>query len=251
MCGRSAKLARTALPLALFLISIFNCTQPAVARKHNFATGSNFALGFQAGGETPQLTAFAAGTSRSKSSFSHYFLFQPQIDLQKVVLQLYAGWHFYPATNGAGTDNGGSFVETSQSGNLSYGGRMLLVPWINKTNTQRGYLALGLGLASVKLQNTRSYRAGSVTNIFSENVKGTGLEMQAGLGYEVMLLQNYSLSLEGGYAQRNIHSFKHTGTNDVAGAAKSSGDEALDSFGQKKGFHVWGPYVQVGFTLHL
>lgn len=252
MSGPSAKPGPT-LPLALLLTALLLSPAAAHARKHNFTTGSPFALGFSAGAEQGPKNAFAAGTTQSESSYGHYFLFQPQFDFLNVVLQGYFGWHFYPSISGTGTDTTGAFVETSNSGNMSYGARVLLAPWISRDLTRRGYIALGLGMASAKLKNTRSYRnaSGATVNTYSENVNGSGLEMQAGLGVELMALQNYSLSLEAGYAQRNINGFKHSGTNDVTGAAKNEGDEALDANGRNKGFHVWSPYVQVGFTLHL
>lgn len=255
MSGPSAKPGPT-LPLApvlLILAAALLSPGAAHARKHNFITGSPFAMGFSAGAEQVPKTAFAAGTPRSDSSYSHYFLFQPQFDFLNVVLQGYFGWHFYPAISGSGSDTAGNFVETSNSGNMSYGARVLLAPWISRDLTRRGYIALGLGMASAKLKNTRSYRNtnGDTTNTYSESVNGSGLEMQAGLGVEVMALQNYSLSLEAGYAQRNINGFKLSGTSDITGAARTDGAESLDANGRKKGFHVWSPYVQLGFTLHL
>lgn len=250
MCGRSARPSGLALlALALSLLAPL----PAHARKHNFLTGSPFALSFIAGAESLPKTSFAAGNTNSASSYSHYFLFAPQFDFLNVVLQPYFGWHFYPAISGSGSDTTGNFVETSQSGNMSYGGRLLLAPWISKDVSRRGYIALGIGMASAKLKNTRSYRdtSGATTNSYTESVNGSGLEMQAGLGFEFFALQNYSLSIEAGYAQRNINAFKHSGSNDVTGTAKNKGDEALDRNGRNKAFHVWSPYGQLAFTLNL
>lgn len=250
MFGRSAKRGY-ALPLALFLAA-FLPGPAAHARTHNFATGSPFGIGFAAGAEKAPQNAFAAGSS-TDSSYSHYFLFQPQFDFLNIVVQGYFGWHFYPTMHGTGTDGRGSYVETSSSGNMSYGARLMLSPWLSPKLGGRTYLALGIGQASAKLRNTRSYQTGGATvaGPYTEDISGTGLELQAGLGFEFFALQNYSFRLEGGYSQRNINVFKHKGTNDTAGNVKSPGDEALDQFGRAKGFNQWSPYAQLGFTLNL
>ncbi len=246
MCGRSVS------PLLFALLLIFFAPLSAQARKQSFVTGSPFGIGFAAGGEKVPVSSFAAPPTGSKPGTSYYFLFMPRFDFYNVVLQAYAGWHFYPKITGAGTQGTRYFTDASQSGNLSYGARVMLSPFINKDATGRGYLVLGIGQASAKLKNTRTYTAtnGDSTS-YTENVSGSGLETQLGLGAEFFVLQNYSMGLEAGYTQRNINSFNHDGTNDVTGAVVEKGAEALDSNERNKAFHVWSPYVQLSITLNL
>lgn len=248
MCGRSAKRAGTLLALLLLAPS------PALARRHNLASGLPFGLGFAAGLEMRPKSAFAAGNQTSASNYASYFLFQPYFDYGNLILQPYIGWHLYPDLGGSGVDARGTFTENSQAGNLSYGGRLLLVYYYSESMESRAYLALGYGVATAKLKNVRIYRsaAGAVTSSFTERVEGSGPELTAGMGYEFLLLQNYSLQIEGGYTQRNIDAFKYSAdTTDAGGNTRTKGDDVADPYGNKKGFHVWSPYAQIAFNLNF
>ncbi len=244
MFGQNAKLAAV---LLLFLASA-----PAFAKKQNLISGSMLGFGFLAGVENRPRTPFATGTQTTSSNYTSYFGFQPFIDLANLAFALKLGWHFYPVANGSGTDGSGNFTESSDGGSFDYGARVLLAPYLNKTLDQRIYFVLGMGQSIVKLKNSRKYSSGSqLDRTNSERVEGTGLELNAGLGYEFFLLQNYSLQLEAGYVQRSVETFNYRSTTDVSGAARSRSDEPLDTAGNKMGFHVWSPYGQIVLNLHL
>jgi len=248
MFGRSVR-----RPSALLLLFIFLCgpTQ-AIAKKRNFVNGLPFGVGFAGGIEKPPQSNFAAGTQTASSSYSKYFAVQPFFDLVNVAFRLTLGWHFYPLLNGAGTDTHGNFTESSDGGSFDYGARILLAPYVNHALDQRVYFILGMGQSLVKLKNIRKYSSGTFAGqSFSEQVQGTGLETNAGVGYEFFVLQNYSLQLEAGYAQREADSFKYRTSTDVANQTHPSGAEDLDAAGRPRGFHVWSPYAQIVLNLNL
>jgi hypothetical protein len=241
MYGRSASFA--------LLLLLLGSTQ-AHARKTNLAAGTFFGLGFIAGAERRPQSNFTTGSPVTSSAYSKYILFLPYFDFLNFVIQPYAGWHVYGDQNGKGIDSRGSFAESSHAGNFSYGARLLLVPFLSRDLESRAYLALGMGNVIAKIKNVRSYQ-NAAGNTYTEWVKGTGLELHAGAGYEVMFLQNYSLQLEGGYAERHVHQFKYSSTNDVSGATRAEGEVVKNTDGNQKAIHVWSPYLQVGLNLNF
>lgn len=244
MFGRSA----SALVALLFFFPI-----SSAAKRVNLASGAPVGLGFVAGLEQRPRSSFAAGNQTTTSNYSNYFLFQPYFDLLNIVFQPYVGWHFYPDLNGAGIDTRGQFTENSQAGNFSYGMRIMLSPYLASNMESRAYFVLAAGMANAKLKNTRIYRnaSGQVTNSYTERVNGTGVELSAGVGFEFLLLQNYFMQIEAGYSQRNIPLFKYATDTDSGGNTRASGDDVTDAYGNKKGFHLWSPYVQLALNLNF
>lgn len=237
MYGRSV----SAFGLLILLLS----PAPALARKQSLVSGAPIGIGFATGAERAPKTDFASGTA----GYGHYFLFMPYFDLLNITFQPYAGWHFYPTQNGTGTEGGLAFTESSSAGNFSYGLRLMLSPFISKNYDARGYFVLGAGNATVKASNSRTFTASGIVN--NEKVTGSGLEMQAGAGMEFILVQNYSLQIEGGYVQRNVDGFGYSSTTDVNGVARNDGDDVIGTNGRKRAFHVWSPYLQLALNLNF
>lgn len=245
MCGRSASALTVLLSLAFSV--------PASARKQDFFSGSPFGLGLIGGAESRPVSPFAAGTQATSSPYARYFAAEPFVDLGNVSLRLHAGWHFYPLVSGSGSDSSGTFGESSDAGSLEYGGRLLLAPFLGLSGRSRIYLAFGANVSIVKARNTRTYLSGSMSGQANvERLQGSGLELNGGVGFEVFLVQNYSLQIEAGYADRSIGSFKYKTSTDVSLTPRADGEEALDpATGRPKGFHSYTPYLQLGLSLNL
>lgn len=243
MFGRSAKTAALLLLLS---------AGPALAKKQNFVGAFPFGLGFVAGGEKGPRSSFVTGTQTRSSDFGNYFAAEPFFDYVNLAVRLHASWHFYPQLHGSGNDSIGNFTESSDAGSFHYGVRVLLAPFVNQALDQRAYFVVGVTQAVVKLKNARKYSSGGIagqTN--TERLEGKGLDMSYGVGYEFFLIQNYSLQIEAGYLERSVDAFGYKSTTDLAGAPRADGEEATNANGTKKGFHVWGPYVQIVLNLNL
>mgnify|MGYP003344900435 FL=1 len=148
----------------LFLAFLLFCPTGARARSHNFLTGTPFGLGLLGGLENRPRTGFATGSQTSSSNFSSYFALEPFLDLVNVSFRIHFGWHFYPSFNGKGIDSNGSFTESSSSGSLAMGGRVILSPFLSSGGDKRFYLALGVINSTVRVKNSRKYTSGSLFN---------------------------------------------------------------------------------------
>ena len=244
MFGRSA----SSLLVALLLL----VPTQAKARTQNFTTGSPLGLGVLAGLENRPHTAFAAGNQTTTSNYSSYFAFEPFFDLVNVCFRGHVGWHFYPEANGQGTDRYGSFTESRNAGSLELGARVLLSPFLGAKADSRLYFVIGVGNTTVKLKNSRKYTSGRYFNqVNVEQLQGSGVELNGGLGFEFFLVQNWSLQIEGGYADRTVSTFKYSTSTDVQGSTVSSSTTATDSAGNNKGFQVWSPYGQLVMNINL
>jgi hypothetical protein len=244
MCGRSARLV-----LLLFAFAPIQ----AYARNVTFFSGTPFGLGILGGIEHRPQTSFAAGNQTSDSNLSSYFGVEPFLDLGNVCFRAHVSWHLYPIVNGSGSDSIGSFTESSDAGSLGYGVRLELAPLVSKDARSRFFFTLGLTDAVVKLKNSRKYSTGPhAGTTYSEQVQGSGVGLNAGLGVETFLVQNWSIALEGGYADRSVDTFHYRTSTDVTGAAETDSSVAKDSPGGKnKGWHAYTPYGQVTLNLNL
>lgn len=243
MCGRSV----SALALVFALIPAL-----AHARGLNFASGLPVGIGLTGGVESKPGSDFAAGTQSSAAAYSKFVAAEPFVDLVNVQIRLHAGWHFYPLLSGSGSDSHGSFSENSDAGSLELGGRILLAPYVAEDLRRRAYFVVGVSDSTVKLKNQRSYSSGSLkgqTN--TEQLSGSGTELNGGIGYEFFLLQNYSLALEGGYRSVTVGPFHYGTSTDAAGNTVTSGATATNGNGGNKAFHTYTPYAQIVLNLNL
>jgi hypothetical protein len=243
MFGRSVSLA--------FLFLALAPTQ-AHARTQNFLTGTPFGLGLVGGAENRPRTDFAAGTQTTSSNYASYFGVEPFFDLVNASFRLHLDWHFYPLASGEGSDVNGTFTENSDAGSFGYGARVQLAPFVGRAGRSRFYFVIGVENTVVKLRNARKYTSGAMagqTNL--EQLQGTGLEINGGLGLEFFLVQNWSLQLEGGYTDRSVNVFKYRTSTDVTRAEVSSGTTATNAAGNNKAFHAWTPYAQIALDLNL
>lgn len=234
-----------------FAVSLLLLSTPALAKKENFLSGSPFGIGFVFGGQKQPSSGFTEQPQTASSSYGTYVALEPYLDFVNFQVRLSGGWHFYSVLHGSGQDSSGNFSDTSSAGSFDYGVKLLLSPWQSPSMDSRAYFILGMGSSIVKAKNTRGYSSGAlVATSQSERLEGSGASTNAGVGFEFFLLQNYSMQLEAGYAQVAADSFGYKSSTDFTGATRSDGETAM-SGGNKKGFHLWSPYVQVVLNLNL
>jgi hypothetical protein len=203
MSARSGSLA------LLFLCLLLAPTQ-AHARTQNFFTGSPLGLGLVGGLENRPTNDFAAGNPTTPSNFSSYFGVEPFLDLGNICFRGHVSWHFYPLLSSSGSDTNGSFTESSDAGSLGYGARALMSPWIGKDARSRFYFVIGVNDAVVKVKNERKYLTGTQAGRTNrEELQGSGVELNGGIGFETFLVQNWSIAFEGGYTNRSVKTFHY------------------------------------------
>ena len=244
MFGRSAR--------ALALAALALAPLPTLARTQSFTSGTPLGLGIAGGLENRPKSDFAAGTQTTASHYASYVAAEPFYDLGNFCFRLHFGWHFYPHLSGGSNDAHGTFTEGSDGGSFEYGARIELAPFISKNARQRFYFLGGLNESIVRLQNRRKYTSGALANTtYSDQVQGSGTEVNFGAGYEMFLIQNWSIAFEAGFRRMSAGSFGYRTTTDLTGAAVSAGDEAKDTAGNTLTFHTTTPYGQIVLNLNL
>lgn len=241
MCGHQNKLGRI-LFLSLFLLP---CN--GEARAINFATGFPFVLGFHAGASKRPATDFASGKQSYNSYVSHFYSVTPSFDFTTFVVRGKASLWYFPITSGSGTFKSQAFTETSDPFLFSYGADLLLVLALSSDLTQRFYLIGGLEYGKATIRNQRSYASVQ----YLEKVTATQEIFNTGMGYEFMLVQNFSMAIETGYRFSRFNKFSYTTPNDVNGTKVTQGSMAIDEKGTAKALDASRFYFDVALNLNF
>lgn len=241
MYGRNASFIL--LLLALLPLS-------AQAKNYSLSKGRAFGIGFKAGAEMKPSYSPISGTN---SNFSRFFVVEPTIDFSSFILRLSAGLHYHPLRKSSGTNSVGNYSDSSENSSFHYGLQALFVPYVSESDKSRLYFFLGLGQAIASLSNKRNYldASGNTTLSYKEKLRGTKEELNAGLGFETMLVQNYSFAIEAGYRLVNFDRLTYDGTTDLAGTPWQNGDVAKNTNGTNKEFNLSGAFLALGINLHF
>lgn len=238
MCGIKNK-------RALFVLILLFSSATAHAKKVSFSTGVPFGLGFRASVASAPDTTLVAAPRTASASFSRSFSAEPFFDLTNLVIRGYATLHRHPNFAGEGT----GFTETSSASAFHYGVAVLLAPFVSQDATSRAYAVIGVGQAQASFKTTRTLTSG-VANL--ERAKASTQEITAGLGFEAILVQNYSIQLEAGFRRLNYGRITYESEFDRTGTARGKGEVILDSTtGKNSEFDQGGAFGSLAFNLNF
>lgn len=138
----------------------------------------------------------------------------------------------------------------------------------NNTINMFGYMA-GLDINLVTTTETRTYIFGfggaiSLTmatdyhsvNIspnvrHQANVKGNGTLAGGGMGFEILMFDASTFTMEGGYRQLKFNSLTYTSATTTFTGAKAIGDTVQDVDGNTRTINMSGPYLSIGFRTYM
>lgn len=234
----------------LLLVALFAAPSLAHARKVTFSTGSPFGMGFRVAAASAPTTTVVAAPRNKSSSYGTAYSFEPFFDFTNFVARGYVTLHNHPTYSGSGT----GFSESTEASGVSYGVQLLLAPLVSETRMSRGYFVAGVGraISSFKTTGNTLDGAGSVVATYLERARGRKEELTAGLGYEVIFVQNYSLQLEFGYRRLEFDRITYEGDGDRDGNARAKGEVIIDpTTGKNREFDQSGVYASLAFNLNF
>jgi hypothetical protein len=242
MCGRKNKFWLFILLLALPI--------SAEAKKTNFSTGIPFGLGFRGILSAAPDSGFVAEPQTKAASYGKAYSFEPFFDFSNFVVRGYATLHDHPLVSGTGT----GFAESSEAAAFGYGFQVLLAPLISETKTTRGYVFFGVGQTTTNIKTTRNYlnAQGATTASYLERARSTSEEITAGLGFDFIFVQNYSMQIEMGFRKLSYGRFSYESTVDRAGTTRGKGEVVLDlTTGNQRKFDSSGAFGSVALNLNF
>lgn len=244
---KSARNALFIIALSLFLLPTIGSTKTIDFSKTMFGVELS-ALGMKSA-----KTSFLPDAGSFESSYVYEYHIGLFFDLGSVIL-LRPGFSILSLSDGTatGTDasDGRAFTQTLESSGTMFSGKISLVPFVSDDNNRRIYFGGEVGIASISLKRQRAYASGAAeTN--SQEASGSGIYLGAHLGFEMFLVQNYSLGIEVGYRKLELSSFEHESGTSMRGASVDEGTELLDEAGRNEAFNLNGATVSASFNLHF
>ncbi len=121
----------------------------------------------------------------------------------------------------------------------------------------RFFAQAGVGYAMVDVENRYTMTATGTSELgvgsFNEKMSGTGMSYLVGAGFEALMLDNVTISVDGGYRYIKITELKYTGdvNNIVAPAGAAKGDTALKNDGTKRELNLGGLFVGASLRFYL
>lgn len=238
----------------IFFFLLFFIPLLAEAKTYTLTGRSPIGLGFKAGIETLPEFSTIPGTS---THYSHFYAFEPYLDFDNFILRFSGAFHAHPLRKGIGTDANGYYSDTSEASSFHYGIQFLLIPHVSKDNMFRTFFFLGLGKASASITSQRNYSNASntITATNKEKLSGSKEEVNIGAGLEFMLVQNYSMVIEGGYRRVNFDRLTYESATDLEGNPRLNGDVAKDysvgANGANKKFDLSGYFGNIGLNIRF
>lgn len=120
----------------------------------------------------------------------------------------------------------------------------------------RIYLAGDYGAMSVTVKNTYAFTADGLTAFpgladFTEELKGSGQSMDGFLGFETLVFDTTTFSLEAGYRVLSFSGFKHNLPVTSFQGAVVKGDAATNNDGSARSLSLTNIYANVGFRFWI
>lgn len=119
----------------------------------------------------------------------------------------------------------------------------------------RAMLLLGVGYANLVARNAYTMTSAGTTALgptdFSEDLRGTAVSYEGGLGYEFLMTDTTTLMLEAGYRSMNFTTIKHN--KDVTGFQGSvvKGDRATNLDGTNRTLNLSNYYGGLTFRIWI
>lgn len=158
-----------------------------------------------------------------------------------------------------GKDSGGDTLMTVDTGSFAFNPNMGFEYAIANNGWLKTVFFSSLGYATVKVKNeysitnpdgTTAYPA--VPTSFKETVEGNGLLWQAGLGWEIVTVDNVSTLIELGYREVKVDELEYSSATTLFdGTSKAAGATALNNDGSKRSAKIGGPFVGISFRFRF
>jgi hypothetical protein len=114
---------------------------------------------------------------------------------------------------------------------------------------------LGFGYSQVGVLNSYTFsQAGQAQYLltdFSEELRGTALSYEGGLGIEVLLSDSTTVALEAGYRRLEFNQLSHNKEITGWSGATAKGDEALKADGSKRVINYSSPTVALALRFYF
>ncbi len=153
------------------------------------------------------------------------------------------------------TNDTGSAMYTVDSDVISFSPVLSFEFILEKTQTSKSYILAGGGYSYLTLKNTFSFTAAGASQLghgdFVEDAKGNTIFGFAGVGYEMLMVDNVTFSMEAGY--RYMEASKLTlksATNSLVGS-KSEGDALKNHDGGDRSLNLSQPFISILFKFYI
>lgn len=247
MQARSA----TKFLMTVSILAMATLSNPANARKIDFqkATfGFEFSISGLKSPKTSLHPDFGAFESKYLKEYGVAFFF----DLGGVIiLKPYISMLSIANASASGaTDLGRLFTQSMETSGLVYGARISLAPYLSDDSRSRFYFGGGVGIANISIKRQRIFQSGAA-EINTQEASGSDIVLDAHMGYEFFIVQNYSLAIEAGYRRLMVEQFSHDEGTALDGSEVAAGTTLLTEGGQNEAFNVEGMTVSLLFHLHF
>jgi hypothetical protein len=127
--------------------------------------------------------------------------------------------------------------------------------WANQP-TSRFVGTLGLGLASVRLDNSYAMTTTGTAELgqdtFTEKSEGEFVNGVISVGWEGLLVDNTTVLLDVGYRFFDVNKLKSTADNPrLGGGTSAKGSELTNADGSKRSFDLGGPFIGLSFRFYI
>lgn len=146
-------------------------------------------------------------------------------------------------------------VYTAESSLMGYAPKLALEFNLHGNPVSRSYVSLAGGLANITMKNDYVFASGQSTfpgmADHSIEAKGSSTLLAASLGYENILTDTTTISVEFGYRQMKVNNLQYTKDVSTFGGAKSSGDKVTNADGSARSLDFSGGFISLGFRFYL
>lgn len=160
------------------------------------------------------------------------------------------------ALDSASAKNAGVEQYSFDSSMFGYAYKAALDINLHRMNTNRSYVSLGVGMATMELKNSYSLTAagqGQFPGVVDHEVKAgsSAIMYTAAAGYEAHFADTTTFVFEFGYRHLPMNEWKYKGSGTTFSGAYSSGDKVETIDGKAREIDLSGGYVSLGFRFYL
>jgi len=161
----------------------------------------------------------------------------------------------HPITDGNGKNPAGQDRFTYDAYTFLFNPNVAVEIFMEEGDSTRVFAQVGVGYAMVDVENRYRMTAQGTSDLgvndFSEKMSGTTMSYLIGAGFETVMLDNVTFSMDAGYQYIRLKDLKYTGdvNNFVGGGTK--GESALTHNGTKRELNLSTPFVGASLRFYL
>lgn len=246
-----------------FLVALLLVGTVAEARVFNFA-GEKFApylkgqYGPTTSGDSAFATSSGAGnTFSTKNTYNSGYEFGFAYGIKGVRFKF--GFEILrpPLLDGVkGSDSGGTELYTLKSDIVGFSPKFGIEMNIAEWPLARIYAVGDYGAAQMTLKNTYAFTAAGAAAYpgmtdFTEELKASGTAIDGALGFEALVFDTTTLTIEVGYRTLKFGNLKHNQAVNSFQGSVAKGDSALNDDGTAREINHTGLYAAAGFRFWI